>query len=398
MKKLYKYVLIGLLSITLTPAEVFSQNIDTNRMNRDINIMENILGELFKSQITSTSNGTIIINEQRFPGRNSTRGTYLPGYGVIFMVSSNANNVYRVSSNSGDANLSFYYNGDGENEDSDVTQESVTARIQEFLRDYGSTIGQLKNDEKVMVIYGSKSNSSNLFYRLSVRGQVDTEEKESLPVISVSASVNDLNDYRSGKLDPNSFNGRMDVATAEDKEYLDLKVMGNIFETALKDDDKDSFRLSGGVDYLMLDNFGALYSLDVRYDEVGRATLLWEATGRLRSLGNNERIAVEQSRTRESDEARAKEYEDRVQELEENVAAAYSKLVSNIKEYIVDYGRTLSSIDSDQFLLLSINIGGRFDNIPGRLDIQIKKSVLEQLDRGSVSRENALDQVVITEY
>ncbi|MEQ9309044.1 MAG: hypothetical protein RLN90_06280 [Balneolaceae bacterium] len=400
MKKLYKYLLIGFLSITLTPINSFSQSIDTNRMNRDINIMENILGELFKSQISSSSDGTVIINSRGFGGGNSTRGTYLPGFGVIFMVSKPTQNLFPARSGSGSnsSNYVFYYNTNSD-ENLEIDQESVTTRIKEFLRDYASTIGQLKKEDKVMVIYGSKSNLSEaLYYRMTANsGTVSSDKKEALPVISVSAMVSDLSDYRSGKLNSSNFDSRLAVATSENKEYLDLKVMGNIFETALKEQEKEAFRISGSVDYLMLDNFGALYSIDVRYDEFGRsASVIWEVEGRLRSRLNAEKAVLEQAQNNERVEA--SEQEKRKQELEKKISTAYTNLVSNIKEYIVDYGRTLNSLSSDQFLLLTININGRYENIPGRLDIQIKKSVLEQLDKGSISREQALEKVVLTEY
>ncbi|MFV1883968.1 MAG: hypothetical protein ACMZ7B_05745 [Balneola sp.] len=400
MKKLYKYLLIGLLSITFTPITSFAQSIDANRMNRDINIMENILSELFRTTITSSnSNQAFVVESGGFYRGNSSRGTYMPGFGVIFMVSNSNRGIYTLANETGNSEYTFYYNGDGDEENEKVDQESITNRIKEFLRDYGSTIGQLKNDEKVMVIYGSKSNSSRLLYRFPTgQGRVSSDKQETLPVISVSSKVSDLNDFRSGKLTADNFNKRLAVATSEDKEYLDLKVMGNIFETALKDQDKESFRLSGSVDYMLLDNFGALFSLDVRYDEFGRATaVVWDLENRIRR--SSDRVAVGQVRSSGSDTPLTKdELEERKKELEKNISTAYSNLVTNIKEYIVDYGRTLNSLSSDQYLLLSISVNGRYENVPDRLDIQIKKSVLEQLDKGSISREQALQRVVVTEY
>ncbi len=399
MKNIYKYLLIGLLSITFTPIETFAQAIDANRMNRDINIMENILSELFRATVVSGNEGTVVINGSGYlRGSNDTRGTYLPGFGIIFMVSNPANKGFYVTSQgSSSSKYTFYYDNDGD-EDPTIDEKSITNRIKEFLKDYGSTIGQLRSDEKVMVIYGSKSNSGVLYYRVSGNRLQSSDEKEEIPVISVSATVSDLNDYRSGKLNASGLDSRLEVATSEDKEYLDLKVMGNIFETALKDQEGEAFRLTGGgVSYMMLENFGALYSLDVRYDEFGRASLLLRnLEGRVRSQALAELTAVGQARKNE--QAEAQNYEERKKELEQNLSRAYEELVSNIKEYIVDYGRTLNSLESDQFLLLSVNINGRYENIPGRLDIQIKKSVLEQLDRGRIDREEALNQVVVTEY
>lgn len=406
MKKLYNYLLIGLLSIIFTSTAAFSQNIDTNRMNRDINIMENILSELFKAQISTSENGTVIVNGRSYFNISSTRGTYMPGFGIIFMVPSPNNFEYSVSSGGRRTSYSFYYDSDEGEEGLKVDQESITTRIEEFLRDYGSTIGQLKNDERVMVIYGSKStyNSRTLAYRLSTsQSSASDKKEEDLPIISVSAKVSDLNNYRSGKINADNFSNRLAVATSENKEYLDLKVMGNIFETALTDQAKESFQLSGRVDYMMLDNFGALYSLDVRYNDLrGAATLLRTlGTGRRIPYNNvdTQRILFEQAQNNKGKEqSEADDLEQRKKELEENIATAYSNLVVNIKEYMIDYGRTLNSLNSDQFLLLSININGRQENIPGRLDVQIKKSVFDQLDKGSISREQALQKVVVTEY
>ncbi len=400
MKNIYKYLLIGLLSITFTPIESFAQAIDANRMNRDINIMENILSELFRTTVVSGDEATVVINRNGFfRGGNDTRGTYLPGFGIIFMVSNPANKAFYVTSQgSGSSTYSFYYDSDSDDDDPKIDEESITNRIKEFLKDYGSTIGQLKGDEKVMVIYGSKSNANTLVYQLNSRRTQVSDEKEKIPVISVSAKVSDLNDYRSGKLNASAVDSRFNIATTEDKEYLDLKVMGNIFETALKDQEGEAFRITGGgVSYMMLENFGALYSLDVRYDEFGRAsTIFRNFEGRARSQALAELTAVGQARNNET--SNDQDFEERKKELEQNLANAYQNLISNIKEYIVDYGRTLNSLQSDQFLLLSVSINGRYDNIPGRLDIQIKKSVLEQLDRGRIDREEALSQVVVTEY
>ena len=74
------------------------------------------------------------------------------------------------------------------------------------------------------------------------------------------------------------------------------------------------------------------------------------------------------------------------------------KLKANLKEYLVDYGRTISSIKADQFILTTVNLRGRYKDIAERIYVQLKRSVLDQLDKGIISREKALEQVIITEY
>ncbi|RNC83974.1 MAG: hypothetical protein ED557_09395 [Balneola sp.] len=395
MKKIHTYLLIGLLGVSLSTS-AFAQTIDANRMNRDISIMENILGELFKTQQlrTGTNEPTIVVNgvvSTSFSSR-SVKGTYLPGYGIIFKINSPSRNIYMTSSGTRYSSYSFYYDGDGDPKLSgEITQETVVDRITSFLRDYGTTIGQLGNDEKIMVIYGSnQSTSRDLFYTLStVRGQNtqsnDNEDKpEPLPIISVSTTVKDLNDYRSGRLNASAFDNKVDVATSEEKEYLDLKVMGNIFKTALSNQPTNSFKLHGAsnVDYLYLDNFGAIFSLNVRYsDENNRWAISLAREFALAQSGFDK-------------EKEQEEYE----EYLEKVATAFEELKDNLREYVIDYGRTLSSVTNDQYLLLSITVSGSPDEIPERMDIQVKKSLFQDLDRGQISREQAISQVVVTEY
>ena len=75
--------MIGLLAFS--SAGAFAQNIDANRMNRDIRIMENILAELFKTTAEIPTAETIVISQGYFRQR-SIRGTYLNDYGIIFMI------------------------------------------------------------------------------------------------------------------------------------------------------------------------------------------------------------------------------------------------------------------------------------------------------------------------
>jgi hypothetical protein len=90
--------------------------------------------------------------------------------------------------------------------------------------------------------------------------------------------------------------------------------------------------------------------------------------------------------------------EKREQKLNETLEQEYDALVAKTKEFIIDYGRTLSSLKDDQYLLVSLNINESSDIIPGRVDFQVKKSTFNQLDKGQISREAALNAVTLTEY
>ena len=391
MKTRKRILATGLMALLLTSL-TFGQDFDANRMNRDIKIMENILGEMFKTQFTSKE-GTIEVrsNNYVFFGGNSSgnvKGTYIPGYGVIFMIPSTSNRYSVISRGNAERQIVFQYSSDESNSDRTIDEESVKNRISEFLQDYASTIGQLKDDESILVIYGSANSSGNRVAVYNVRGDEDEKDRpDPLPVISVSAKKSDLDAYRGGQLNAEVFRNRLSISTSEDKERLDLKVLGNIFGTALGEGDENQYHLinSNSLSYMYLDNFGALYSLDLHRGH-GLGGLFGSNVFELR-LNRDEGVEEIAAEARESEK-----------KLAETLQKEYEALIAKTKEFIVDYGRTLSSLKDDQYLLVSLNINDSSDIVPERVDFQVKKSIFNQLDRGQISREAALNAVTLTEY
>ncbi len=400
MKHLRKTILIGLLSILFAPT-LSAQNIDANRMNRDIRIMENILAELFRTQVETPTAETIIIDRGGFRQRG-IRGTYLNGYGIIFMI--NREDPFAPKMHmSRQGNFNFYFDSDTETggTSKEVDETTIKRRITEFLMDYASTIGQLEDDEQVMVIYGANTGGgvSLARYRVALNGDfIDEEPAKVLPVISGSVNVKDLKEYRRGGLNEGKMKERITFATSEGKEYMDLKVMGNIFETAF-DESNNGFRMSGKPNYLLLDNFGAIFSFDTRYsDRDGVFRVLNNSRIVLQNLRRDQQRATGVVRNNLSEEE-LEEMETTQEEIKKKIIDAYGKMMSNVSEYLVDYGRTLSSVDSDQHILISMKVSASgIEEIPERVDVQIKKSVLEDLDRGRIIRDEAIKSVSVTEY
>jgi hypothetical protein len=306
----------------------------------------------------------------------------------------------------------FYYDVDGaESEDGEaINQENVTRRMGEFLKDYGSTIGQLDSDERILIIYGAQMSQKRIRLRMNAsfnsadsdvndpknidRIDVEKMEEQELPVISLSVKAKDLQDYRRGKLDASGLEKRFESAISEREEKLDLKVMEDIFDSALNGKEGPHFRMMGRSSHLMLDNFGAIFSFDVRYNTRGGAAFgMW-------SRRDAERLAQElrSGRGRVELEVHEERVRDGESEVENKVSEAYQMLIKDIREYLVDYGRTLNSVKSDQYVLVSVTINGRYEDVPERLEIQVSKSVIEDMDRGKLSREKALEQVIVNEY
>lgn len=397
MKTLHKYFLIGFMLCFTTPV-IQAQTIDANRMNRDLRIMEGVLSEMFKMEPAITSPGRESVFARFSLRGNTVKGTYVPGYGAIFMIPQKTY-VFPEFAEPGKpkdgSKMDFYYNSDKNTSDKKVDEESIKQRITEFLKNYAPTIGQLKDEENVIVIFGSKKMNSPVFGFYSVSGgQINDDTSEPLPIISISTTKSNLDAYRAGKLKDSAFNKKLSVSETENKEYLDLKVLCNIFETAFSESSPEAFRLSGGVDYLMLENFGAIYTMTIRFDPGHHFPPIIIQDQQLREAMQKRQINVLSN----MDSASVEEAKAKKAEYDEKARTTYKELKNQLKDYLVDYGRTLSSINSDQYILATVNIEGNVDGIPERIDAQIKKSALQQLDKGSISREQALQSIALVEY
>ena len=392
MKSLSK-ILIALLVLIFmgTGNYSFAQNIDNNRMNRDIKIMENVLGEMFETSLKTPDNKSV--SYFSIGGSGDIRGTYLPGYGIIFSVPGTKNRVLQTKKDDEDGSYSYIFEySDESGSDNEVNKESITLRIKEFLREYGSTIGQLQDNEKIMVIYNQTSRSSGITFLRSSSVRMETNK---LPTISVVVTKKDLQAYRSGSISKSELDERFSVSTVETKNnnQLDLKVMANIFETAFKNSDENSFRITGSVNYLSLDNFGSIFSL-----EIVQGNNLRKILSGFKAVAENLKVAFDADSASVKSISWDKEKDKERNELEKEAAKNFDLFVNDLKTYIVDYGRTLRSVDSDQYILVSANINHTYGTLPDRVDLQLKKSVLEAMDKGSMSREQAINQISVREY
>ena len=401
-----KHTLLIILGALLLAPVAIAQDFDTNRMNRDIRIMENVLGELFKIESKSKKQKSDAPGEVRIRSisnnfsvsslgsrGNQVSGNYIPGYGIIFKVpyllSTNISSI-SVVKNEGEPSISFYYDSDDNSGDNQVTEETVVRRITNFLKDYAPTIGQLANDEQVTIVYGEKKDSSPTVRIFNLSGEKEEEtEIDPIPVITVSAKASDLASLRSGRLSSDNFEDRLSVSKkdANKKERLDLEVMANILETAFEDGEETGFHLvnSNSLSYVTIDGFGVHYTLDMHRGH-GLQTLPF---GTITSFG--------QSGSAEAEESAQKIREAR-EKRENTMKSEYQNLTEQMKTYLVDYGRTLNSLSNDQFIIVSVNITDHRDIVPAQVNFQLQKSALQELDRGQVSREDAINAVTITEY
>ncbi len=404
MKRIKIIPIIALLFFT--SGAVISQNIDTDRMDRDLKIMESVMGEMFSNASAKLPFGLMFTFTS--PSIN-TKSLYLSGYGVVLEY----NNLGRPY-------VLKIIDADGDDK-KDSTGEETEQYIKEFLRNYAVNIGQLHDSDKITLVYtynsdktveisASRSDSVTkgypYYFNLNNMNPSDIKSitilnKEDKFTDSYSVTVKDLQAFKAGKISENELNKRIEKNTIDKTENVDVKVLASVLETLLDESNKGGFSSQAKVDYLNLAGLGILYNLNlnafktpmwrINFDDYtsgkGFSHADSSSNGALIFRGQRGRISGNvdvDNATKERDEKTKKEID---------------ALVNTIKEYVLDIGKTLQSIAENESIIASLNINKTASsNLPNRIEIHAKKSDLTAHAQGKLSRAQALDKIKVTEY
>lgn len=402
--------------------------IDEKRMNRDLEIAKNILATLIKS------------NADSWFGGSSIDASYIRGYGVVFTIPEHLVYFHRGGNlmvipempPMPDVEVEFDFDEDFEFSEKEIAKAEkemkkqkeimkqhekamkkqqfemqkqaeemaraeadialseeremngflMTSEAQEaidweeimitFMTDYADLIGQLEPDEMVVVKQNAPHN--DLVFIWSDGGRQEKIEKES-GNISAEVSRKDISAYKSGKIKKDEFISRIDIKKAELKKKVpDLEMFANIFDRFYSRDLSETFYSQSKPRYEVLDGFGAVFYIET--SSGSRSSYI-----RARSSGTN---SFSYSVAPDADAPKDEEL--------------YLKFKEDIKAFMLDYGRTIRSLDADDKVLLNIKINSCRDcSVPQAIEVSTKMSVLKNYDQQKLSREKAENQIEIKE-
>ncbi len=388
---------------------------EESRMNRDIAVAENVLSTLIK---------------QEFSQRNffpmEVRGSYRAGHGITFTIPTNVLRVWGVDNGavvwgSGAGAYSYSFStspeppDDEENEtiaqaernramaevdkvnaekerkapkrdqeraenslkslrgltssrigrttdNSDSLQLITTGKIvqaaKNFILDYGDMLSQLKPDEKIIIT--NKDENQRLFY-----GQ---HEKRS--ILSVEALRADLMQYRQGKITRDQMFAKIKVVSTASSGKIepDLELLTSIFNRLYESDLSKNFFIEGNAYYERLTDFGAIVYMQVySSNQVGEG------------LFNMPTVNL-----REVDQATR---DKKVKEL-------YPAFESELKENILDYGRTIKSLKDTEQLVFDVQLTRcNGCGIPADIEVSVQNSVLRDYSSGKLDKSSALTKM-----
>lgn len=427
MKKVINFLIGGM--IVLCAQGVMAQSADESRMTRDIEIAENILSTLIKQELDKRNFFPVEI-----------KGSYRSGYGVTFTVPTNMlvpmvygkNDFVILDGTPGAYSYSFTAPCDECDEEEGVAvlereaaeKEKAKAQIKKekseqdkvksekekekikrdapakadveyrvakggtrvrttrsdedrdslvavyntkiigaaksFLADYGDLLGLLKADEKIIIT--NKDNNQRWYY-----GQ-DTKRS----ILIVEASKGDIAQYRQGKITREGLLSKIKVTNTEStgKMEPDLELLTSIFNRLYSSDLSSSYYLSGNSYYERLTDFGAIVYMQVYSSNETDGGLFNMPTVDLRRVDRAER-------------------DKKVKEL-------YPGFESELKENILEYGRTVKSLkDNEQLVFNVILTKCKGCGIPTDLEVSVPNSVLKDYNSGKLEKNSALSKVIV---
>ncbi len=386
--------IIGILmsGIVLIASPAFAQKIDEARMERDIEVAENILKTLVRQQF----------DQQRMFFGFNVEGSYQEGFGVTFRFPADFTTpiAFNMSGMGGDVvwvdemprgyTYSVTTREDREaqqkakeelervrlkaktareteiNPDSirQVYNEKLISAAKDFLVDYGDLISQLSPTEKIVIT--NRGDQPRIWVN-----QFFTSPKRSH--LSVEITKGDITAHKQGKLTRDQTLKKINVVNTESVDAVepDLELLSSIFNRLYRSDLSNTFFTDEGIYYERLKDFGAVY-----YMRVYSSNQL--PNSRLFNMPTAQLSEVDQ-------EARDK----KVKEL-------YPAFEKDIKENIVEYGRTVKSLGDNESLIFNVKLTKcEGCGIPSSLELSVKGNVLKDYASGKVTKEAAIGKISV---
>ena len=384
MKKMMRILISGMIALVLQPQALFAQKIDEDRMKRDIEVAENVLATLIKGEM----------NQQRLFGMD-IKGTYQPGYGVTFRLPSDYAMPYVVSIGGHgefretnavivDNGYSYSYRTGQEKNEEHSEKEKEAVKLKEkakekkkftadslrdeynkkvikaakdFIIDYGDFMSQLAPNEKIIVT--NQGDHHHYYFNPAKRTR-----------ISVEGSRADITAFKQGKISRDQAMNKLTVVnteTVESKEQ-DMELLASIFNRLYRSDLSKSYFTQGNVYYERLKDYGVMFYMQV-FSSDGDFRYSMPTIG-LEDIDKPTR--------------------------DKKVVELYPKFEQDLKENILEYGRTVKSLKDDEVMVFNVTLTKCAGcGIPSSLELSIKASVLKDFGSAKLDKNAAVAKFTV---
>ena len=246
----------------------------------------------------------------------------------------------------------------------DSLQEAARQKLLDimktFLADYADLLSQLPENERVMITN-----------RLSGISSWEIGSRHDRSLISAEAKKSDLSRYRTGRIDREQLMEAITIvnASAADEVETDLELFGSILDRLYRQDLSKTFFIDNNIHYERLKDFGVIYYMTVYSARRGDHN-----EHKMPTLGMD---VSEEERKKKATEL-------------------YPKFENELKENVVEYGRTIKSLGDNETLVMNVKLTKCAGcGIPSTLELLVKGSTLRAYGTGSLDRADALKQITM---
>lgn len=387
-------VIFSVLAIT---AGAQSKSVD-QRMQQDIEVAENILSTLLRQETGRRG---------FFPVE--VKGAYVPGYGVTLRLPVGGGMMtFAIAGvpepdmvDIGPGSVTYSYSTRVEDKEERLAREEERVRrdrdrqrdrslapprtmqvdgdsvaikskqrfmevSKNFLADYGDVISGLKAEERI-IITNRGDDFEPAFDMVWFNGRKGPRQ-----LMSVEARRGDIEQLKQGKISRADFIKRLKVVDTESAENVDpdLEVLSSLFGRLYREDLSRTYYVQGNINYERLKDFGAMFYMKV-YSSMEM---------------DNDRYMIPTLDLRDVPQA----------ERDQKVKELYPKFESELKDNIVEYGRTLRSLKDEEQLVFQVRLTKCAGcGIPSTLELSIKASALKEYSAGKASKEATVAKIAV---
>ncbi|MDH5381526.1 MAG: hypothetical protein OEW75_11770 [Cyclobacteriaceae bacterium] len=356
-----------------------AQSIDEERMERDLNIAENILSELMSEN-----------REMMRIGGREIEGRYVEGYGVIFSVKSMFFS-FRVRTIRGGNNVVIQGNNTREREQNreeiEEDDELITVEREEvgeestkiledtwktFLVDYADMIGQLKPSDKVMIKVQNDHNPA--IYAIGGKSELRIATEGNGSLLSAELKKSDITDYKQGKISREEALKRVKVSEYKPEELeRDVVVFKGIFSAVFSNNTSRNYFVSSAPYIERIKDMGVIYNYSFFSSYPSS-----QDGNRMHEMPTVKKESVSQ------------------QERDEIVKTMYPEFEKDVAQAIVEYGKGITSLGDNELLIIRAKITTcEGCGIPKTVEFSIKAKVLKDYSVGKITQNAAVKEVKI---
>jgi hypothetical protein len=229
-----------------------------------------------------------------------------------------------------------------------------------FMADYGDMISQLGPNEKIFIT--NQGENQRWFYH----------ENQKRSILTVEAIKSDLTSFRQGKMNREQLLSKIKVTNTESsgKPEPDLELLTSIFNRLYRSDLSRSYFIEGSARYERLVDFGAIV-----YMQVYSSNQIDETHYNMPTVGLRDVTQADRDK--------------KVKEL-------YPMFENDLKESILDYGRTLKSLNDNEQLVFNVKLTRcKGCGIPADIEVSVKNSVLKDYNSGKLDKNGALSKITV---